>query len=42
MLNGTDLKIKMNVVTNRGLYSINEIFACLEFLNSLEVQEVYE
>ena len=42
VLNGTDLKIKMNVVTNRGLYSINEIFACLECLNSLEVQEVYE
>ena len=42
VLNGTDLKINLNVVTNVNLYSINEIFAQLECLNSLEVQEVYE
>ena len=42
VLNGTDLKINMTVITNKGLYSINEIFAHLECINSLEVQEVYE
>lgn len=42
VLNGTDLKINMKVITNKGLYSINEIFTHLECVNSLEVQEVYE
>ena len=42
VLNGTDLKINLNVITNCSLYSINEIFAHLECLNSLEVQEIYE
>ena len=42
VLKGTDLKINMTVITNKGLYSINEIFAHLECINSLEVQEVYE
>ncbi len=42
VLNGTDLKINMIVNTNKGLYSINQIFTCLECLNSLEIQEIYE
>lgn len=42
VLNGTDLKINLTVLTNCSLYSINEAFAHLECLNSLEVQEVYE
>ena len=41
VLNGTDLKINLNVITNCSLYSINEIFARLECINSLEVQEIY-
>ncbi len=42
VLNGTDLKINLMVLTNSSLCNINETFAHLECINSLEVQEVYE
>ena len=42
VLNGNDLKINLTVITNCSLYSINETFAHLQCINSLEVQEVYE
>lgn len=42
VLNGKDLTIKMTVIANKSLYSINEIFAKLSNLHSLEVQELYE
>lgn len=42
VLNGTDLKIKINVLANKTLAQINEIFANLKCINSLEVQELYE
>ena len=42
VVNGSDLKINLMVLTNCSLYSINETFAHLECINSLEVQEVYE
>ena len=42
VLNGTYLKINLMVLTNSSLCNINETFAHLECINSLEVQEVYE
>lgn len=42
ILNGTDLKIKMNVTSKKSLAQINEIFSKMECINSLEIQELYE
>ena len=42
ILNGSDLKIKINIVSNKPLSQINDIFAKLECINSLEIQELYE
>lgn len=42
VLNSTDLKINMKVMANKSICTINETFAHLDCINSLEVQEVYE